>query len=185
MLNSTQTVWDLYHNETDYVKFTNDFYDNLDDNFRDKNIERIKRVCKFDKLTKSLLIRILKKILKEIFAEHETLILKNIQTVEIKANGVKLPNKRARQFVLHQDEKSEEWKALHNLMSFWRYINLLERDGYIEDIFAFEAFMSPRLLGFLYPVEEAYFENNGISISYEKSLKRLYDRWSSSIDVRI
>ena len=63
--------------------------------------------------------------------------------------------------------------------TFWRHLGLLLRKRYIDEEIAFEAFTSARMLGFLYPVEEAFLEYNGQTYDYSKSLKWLYDRWDA------
>ena len=94
-------------------------------------------------------------------------------------DGTPVTRKQALEFVHNTDRQSREWKATHEITSFWRYLSLLVRQSLLDEIIAFEAFSSPRILGFLYPVEEAYREYHGLNKDYNTSLHRLYDRWKS------
>ena len=89
------------------------------------------------------------------------------------AGNVPLSDQKAEGFVSKTPKDSDEWIAVHDLSSFWRYIALLVRKGYLDQEIAFSAFSSPKILGFLYPIEKAFVEN----YVYERSLEWLYDRW--------
>ena len=91
-------------------------------------------------------------------------------------DGEPISHQEALRFVFGTDRKSGEWEAVHNASSFWRYVRVLVDGGFIDEDVAFEAFMSPGILGFLYPIERAFL---GKSYNYDRSLQRLYERWKS------
>ncbi|HEX9972904.1 MAG TPA: hypothetical protein VGD14_12595 [bacterium] len=91
------------------------------------------------------------------------------------ADGKPIKNKQALQFVRDTDSSSADWKAVHELESFWRYVTLLVNLKYLDEEIAFGAFMSPRILGFLYPVEKV---SLGRTYNYNKSLQKLFDHWN-------
>jgi len=94
----------------------------------------------------------------------------------------KLPisKEQALQYVQKTDRDSVEWKAMNNASAFWRHASFLIRKGYIEKEVVFEAFTSPYILGFLYPIENAFLEHHGYEFTYETSLQMLYDVWMKS-----
>ena len=93
------------------------------------------------------------------------------------ADGTPITNQQARQFVAEVDRFSDDWKAVHDAMSFWRYLNLLVNQGFVDESIAFGAFSSPRILGFLYPIENAFVGEG--RLAYEESLQSLYERWKA------
>ena len=79
-----------------------------------------------------------------------------VEEGDAKANkGVLLPDDLAIKFFLNLDRDSDEFKAIHNLINFWTYIELLLKRKAVapEEVVAFT---SPRILGFLYPMAKAY-----------------------------
>jgi len=88
-----------------------------------------------------------------------------------------ITDRQAQQFVAETDRFSDDWKAVHDATSFWRYLNLLVNQGFVDEPIAFGAFSSPRILGFLYPIENAFVGEGGLA--YEESLRSLYDRWKA------
>ena len=93
------------------------------------------------------------------------------------AGGTPITDQQAQQFVVEADRFSDDWKAVHDATSFWRYLNLLVNQGFVDEPIAFGAFSSPRILGFLYPIENAFVGEGGLA--YEESLRSLYDRWKA------
>ena len=89
------------------------------------------------------------------------------------AGNIPLSHQKATEFINTINKDSAEWKAVHDLSSFWRYVALLERKGYLDQEIAFSAFSTPEILGFLFPIEKAFVKN----YVYERSLEKLYDRW--------
>jgi len=72
-----------------------------------------------------------------------------------KANeGELIPTDLALEFLLNLKAGSEELNAIHALITFWTYIELLLKKKVLspEEIVAFT---SPRILGFLYPIAKA------------------------------
>lgn len=69
--------------------------------------------------------------------------------------GVPISEESAIKFFAGLDRDSAEFKAIHNLINFWTYLELLLRRKALkpEEIMAFT---SPQLLGFLYPMARAY-----------------------------
>ena len=70
--------------------------------------------------------------------------------------------------------ESEEYQAVHNLISFWNYLRLLVKRKALlkEDI---TAFTTPKILGVLYPLERSFYKKFDLVWEPEKSLKWLYD----------
>jgi hypothetical protein len=85
--------------------------------------------------------------------------------------NIPLSHEKAMEFNDTTKKDSDEWKAVHDLESFWRYIALLVRKGYLNQEIAFSAFSDPEILGFLFPIEKASLEN----YVYERSLESLYN----------
>jgi len=95
------------------------------------------------------------------------------------ADGTPITPQQASQFVKETGEQSPEWKAVHNTSLFWRYLALLVNQGLVSEDIVFGAFTSPRILGFLYPIEQAFLKHTERTFNYNRSLKRLYDLWKS------
>lgn len=82
------------------------------------------------------------------------------------AGNIPLSHQKASDFAKNKDRSSVEWKAVHDLSSFWRYVALLVRKGFMDEDVAFSAFTSADILGFLWPIEKAFAKN----YVYDKSL---------------
>jgi hypothetical protein len=91
-------------------------------------------------------------------------------------NGEPLPAEVARLFYEEGDLESEEIRAIDNVLLFWLYVALLISQDILK-IEQLAAFMTPRILGFLYPIEVAKAEKFGYRIEPKSSLEELYKRW--------
>jgi len=74
---------------------------------------------------------------------------------------------------------SEEWKAVHELTGFWHYIAVLVKRGFLDEEIVTSAIGSPRILGFLFPIEEAFSKYNKKTNIPKVSLKWYYDLWKA------
>jgi hypothetical protein len=92
------------------------------------------------------------------------------------AGNIPLSDQKATEFINTTKRDSAEWKAVHDLSSFWRYVALLVRKGYLDQEIAFSAFSTPEILGFLFPIEKVFVKN----YVYKHSLEKLYDSWKES-----
>lgn len=93
-------------------------------------------------------------------------------------DGTPITEKRAREFLGKVDRKSKKWKGVHDAWVYWNYLNLLLNKGFIDESLAMSgAFGSMPVLGFLYPMEKAFMEEQGMTYTYRESLQSLYDRW--------
>jgi hypothetical protein len=91
-------------------------------------------------------------------------------------NGVPVPADMARLFYEDADLESDEFRTVDNVLLFWSYVALLISQGILK-IEQLAVFMTPRILGFLYPIEEAKAEKFGYTIEPKSSLQELYKRW--------
>jgi hypothetical protein len=86
-------------------------------------------------------------------------------------------------FVSEYDRQSEEWKAVHDMTLFWKYVSILVRKGYLEEDIAFEVFTSPRMLGFLAPIERAFIEHHGGEVNEDSApVIWLYNRYKEYVE---
>jgi len=74
------------------------------------------------------------------------------------------------------DKNSPEYIAIDNINGLWTYIMMLAFNG-ILGINELSSFVTPRILGFLYPLEEAKASKYGYSTHRKFSLKNLYNVW--------
>jgi hypothetical protein len=91
-------------------------------------------------------------------------------------HGEPVPPEEARQFMDEIDPESPQFKALDSVSLFWSYVALLIS----QDILKIEqlgVFMTPRILGVLYPIEKAKAEKYGYGVEQKSSLQTLYERW--------
>ena len=97
-------------------------------------------------------LKIVWKLYRQIWQEDSNSKEKAIENVN---RGVPIREESAIKFFLNLDSDSNEFKAIHNLITFWTYIELLlKRKALLpEEVIAFT---SPRILGFLYPMVQAY-----------------------------
>ena len=93
-------------------------------------------------------------------------------------DGTPITDQQAQLFVKETDRFSDDWKAVHDATSFWRYLILLVNRGFVDEAVALRAFSSPAILGFLYPIEEAFVGKG--KLQYQESLRSLYDCWKAS-----
>jgi hypothetical protein len=91
-------------------------------------------------------------------------------------NGEPVPAEFARLFYEDVDLESDEFRAVDNVLLFWTYIALLISQDILK-IEQLAAFMTPRILGFLYPIDVAKAEKFGYRIEPKSSLEGLYKRW--------
>jgi hypothetical protein len=96
--------------------------------------------------------------------------------------GIPIPNEAAKRFVEEQKDREEatsEWKAVHKVWTFWKYMVILISEGVLDEQFA-TAFTSPRILGFLSPYEEELTKAlRGRDVKTETSLRTFYENWKS------
>jgi hypothetical protein len=82
----------------------------------------------------------------------------------------------ARNILRKFDKQSDEYIAIDNINGLWEYIMMLIFQG-ILDIDELSVFTTPRILGFLYLLDEAKASLYGYSTHQKKSLKNLYEMW--------
>ena len=73
--------------------------------------------------------------------------------------GTLISSEQAHELVRTIDQDSTEWKAIHEMSLFWKYVSTLVRKKYLDEEIAFEAFTSPSMLGLLAPIEQAFLEH--------------------------
>jgi len=95
------------------------------------------------------------------------------------AAGDLITDQQAYELVTTLDRDGTEWQAIHQMSLFWRYVSILVKKEYLDREIAFEAFTSPRMLGFLAPIEYAFLRHHyGYTGSREDlPLRWLYDSW--------
>ena len=96
--------------------------------------------------------------------------------------GIPIPDEVAKKFIqeyIDKKEDSVEWKAIHKVWTFWKYIVLLISEGVLDQRFI-TSFTSTRILGFLYPYEEVYSNLRGGKVNPETSFKRFYETMKSN-----
>jgi len=97
---------------------------------------------------------------------------------ENSTEGRAIPYREAHNIVSSMPRDSVEWRSIHNMSLFWKYVSILVQKGYLDEQVAFEAFTSPRMLGFLAPIERAFLEYHYGKINRDNfPLTWLYDRW--------
>jgi len=69
--------------------------------------------------------------------------------------GILLPDEIATKFYRDLDVFSDEYKAIHNMLNFWTYVQLLLKRKIISPT-EILTFTSPRILGFLCPIQKAH-----------------------------
>lgn len=89
---------------------------------------------------------------------------------EMTNKGTPIRKDSAINFFKNLDVDSPEYKAIHNLINFWTYLELLLKRKALspKEILAFT---SPKLLGFLYPINKAYSARYGRNYEKEVTLK--------------
>jgi hypothetical protein len=90
--------------------------------------------------------------------------------------GIPISEKAARELVQEMRRTSPEYRALDNVIGFWTYVALLISQR-VLDVQRISAFATPRILGFLYPIDEAKAALYGYKIGPRLSLKHLYGLW--------
>ena len=95
------------------------------------------------------------------------------------AAGNLITDQQASELVSTLDREGPEWRAIHQMSLFWRYVSVLVKKNYLDREIAFEAFTSPRMLGFLAPIEYAFLRHH---YSYtgareDLPLQWLYNLW--------
>jgi len=76
------------------------------------------------------------------------------------AVGQPITDQQAYELVTTLDRDSLEWHSIHLMSLFWRYVSILVKKNYLDREVAFEAFTSPRMLGFLAPIEYAFLRHH-------------------------
>ena len=74
------------------------------------------------------------------------------------------------------DKASPEYIAIDNISGLWTYIMMLAFN-HILSIDELSSFVTPRILGFLYPLDEAKAKKYGYQIHPRFSLRNLYTEW--------
>lgn len=101
----------------------------------------------------------------------------NTDKVKEKTNsGTPIDADTARDFFKNIEVDSPEYKALDNVVLFWDYTAVLISAKVIR-ISHLSAFLTPRILGFLYPIERAKANFYGYSVEPKSSLQGLYEFW--------
>jgi hypothetical protein len=90
--------------------------------------------------------------------------------------GVPVSDEAAQAFYDETDPDSEESRAVDSVLLFWLYVSLLVSQK-ILDIEQLSAFMTPRILGFLDPIERAKARKFGYQVEPKSSLQKLNERW--------
>jgi hypothetical protein len=99
---------------------------------------------------------------------------------QARGGGSVMTATQASEFVNGQDKQSAEWKAVHDMSLFWRYVAIQVRKGYLDEEIAFQAFGSPAMLGFLSPIETEWAKREGGKVVEERlPVGWLYRRWKS------
>ena len=101
----------------------------------------------------------------------------NSEKAKEKANsGIPISEDVARDCFQNIEYGSPEYKALDNVVLFWDYIAVLISTKVLS-IEHLSAFLTPRVLGFLYPIERAKANYYGYRVEPMSSLHRLYESW--------
>lgn len=79
-------------------------------------------------------------------------------------------------FLKKMEKKPKEYIAVDNMFGLWTYIMLLVFQKSLK-IDHLSAFATPRILGFLYPIDEAKASLYGYNTHTKLSLKKLYEFW--------
>ena len=94
--------------------------------------------------------------------------------IENTNKGVPIREDSATKFFLNLDRDSLEFKAVHSMINFWTYVELLLKRKALSPK-EIKAFTSPTILGFLYPMAKAYSTRyGGVEQDAENTLEYAY-----------
>ncbi|GER80736.1 MAG: hypothetical protein M5U11_09610 [Anaerolineales bacterium] len=96
----------------------------------------------------------------------------------LSSRGEPITIEMARAFLRKTERTSEEYIAIDSLFGLWTYIMMLVFQKAL-DINQLSAFATPRILGLLYPIDEAKASLYGYGTHSTLSLKRLYECWKN------
>jgi hypothetical protein len=91
-------------------------------------------------------------------------------------NGSPISDDFAQKFFQEVESNSPEYKAVDNVLLFWDYIAFITSRKMLK-INDLSAFMTPRILGYLYPIERAKANYFTYNVEPASSLQSLYERW--------
>ena len=98
------------------------------------------------------------------------------------ADGEMIPYQQAYEIVSNMNRDSVEWQSIHNMCLFWKYVSILVRKSYLDEQVAFKALTSPRMLGFLAPIESVFLEYHYGKVNKgDLPLSWLYNRWKKHL----
>jgi hypothetical protein len=98
------------------------------------------------------------------------------KAVEKTNAGIPITEEAARKFFHDVPPNSPKYKAIDNVLGFWDYIAVLLSSKNLS-IRILSAFLTPRILGFLYPIERAKADFYGYKVEPHSSLQSLYELW--------
>jgi hypothetical protein len=75
-------------------------------------------------------------------------------------------------------------KAVHAAFWFWEHLAVLVNKRLIDGSIVLTGFGSPAILGFLYPVDEAWVQKHGGTEEHRGYLKQLYNLWQREVMTR-
>jgi hypothetical protein len=91
--------------------------------------------------------------------------------------GILIKEASAEEVVHGLEVDADKRKALHPGFWFWEHLAILVYRGLIDEELVLTGFGSPAILGFLYPVDEAWVRVRGMTGEYRGYLKQLYALW--------
>ena len=92
------------------------------------------------------------------------------------ARGEPIASDMALAILKKMEKKPKDYIAVDNMFGLWTYIMLLVFQGALK-INQLSAFATPRILGLLYPIDEAKASHYGYSAHPKLSLRKLYEFW--------
>lgn len=94
------------------------------------------------------------------------------------SEGIPIEDASAEEFVREINRKPADVQtAVHAVYWFWEQLAIFVNRGLIDEDFALTGFGDPSILGFLYPVDEAWVREKQKTSEYRGYLKQLYDLW--------
>ena len=118
--------------------------------------------------------KLYKELVKEKKDDQEILV----EEIEKKASqGIPIKKDSAKEAVDDLDADLPRRKSIHLAFWFWEHLAKLVNRGLIDEELALTSFGDPAILGYLYPVDEAWVEKHGRIGDYRGYLKKLYVLW--------
>jgi hypothetical protein len=90
----------------------------------------------------------------------------------------------AKRVVDQLDADLERRKSVHAAFWFWEHLAILVNKRLIDGSLVLTGFGSPAILGFLYPVDEAWVQKHGGTEEHRGYLKQLYNLWHGEVVTR-